>query len=184
MIKNNKRTIISLLAYTGILIAVIVTFVFVMQVKNSNSVTEIYYATRDIEAGKNVDSAFEMNYIAKIEVPKSVVSDMEKNGAKPIVTTTQLKNSTLSAIPKGTYLIEAMFGDVVTTTIMEGYQKNGYINPYYAVLSVDKTNSPISGFSEGQKISIEGTVALQNVSYDEEFKDVSNEVYTGILTKR
>lgn len=186
MIKNNKKTILTLLAYTGILVGVIVAFVFFIQMKNTSSVTQIYWSARDISSGTVVDTAFEMNYITKAEVPNSVVDEMKKRGSKPITSISQLtKNSVLQNIPQGVPLVESMFGDIVSVSTMEKYQNDfGFENPYYTVLSVDATNSTVSGFSEGQSISIEGTVDLATVNYDDEFANDSNEVYNGILTNK
>lgn len=183
MIKNNKKTIITLAAYTVILLVVVAAFVVFVQMRNQSSVTKIYYATRDVESGTVVNTDFQTNYIAQVEVPTSVVKDLEKNGAKPIKSTIQIKSSALTFIPKGTYLSESMFGDIVTTTVMEEYAKT-FVNPYYTVLKVSTENSPISGFSEGQKVSIEGTADLSLFSTEDELKSDAGEVYNGILSNK
>lgn len=61
-----------------------------------------------------------------------------------------------------------MFEDIVTTTIIEEYSKT-FTNTYYPVLSVSTENSPISGFLEGQKVSIKGTADL-SLFFNEDLK--------------
>lgn len=183
MVKKNKKTLLMILAYIGILAVVVIAFVFIMQARNTSSVVEVYYASRDIAAGSTVDSAFEINYISKTQIPKTVASDMEKHGAKPIYSTSQLKNNALSKIPQGTILVESMFDNIVSDSVMSKYiSEYGFKNPYYTVLAVDTTNSPIDGFSKDQRLSIEGSVELSTVSWSESFKGDANDSYTGIIT--
>ena len=165
MVKKNKKTVFMILAYVGILIGIVLAFVFIMQTRNSNSVVEVYYATRNIDAGMEIDSTFEMNYLAKTEISKAVAEDIEAHGGKPVYSKNQLKSSASTSIPKGTILLESMFGDVINVSFTEKYTKEyGFANPYYTVLEVDTNNSPISGFEQDQRLSIEGTVDLANAS--------------------
>lgn len=185
MIKKNKKTLLVLLAYGAILVGIVLAFVFIMQARNSSAVVEVYYASRQIDAGMTVDSAFEINYISKTQIPKTVATDMEKHGAKPIYTTSQLKNNSVSQIPQGTILVESMFDNIVNESIMAKYSKEyGFKNPYYTTLKVDATIAPINGFSQDQKISIEGSVDLSSVSWIEDFSGNSNDSYSGIITNQ
>ena len=188
MIKNNKKTIIALLTYSLILIGAILAFVFVIKTKDANSTIELYFAKDDILGGTLVEENFSTSYLNKTKVHESVYNDIVGYDAKPLKSSNYKKiegQTVLSDIKKGSVILESQFGKIVTLETMDMYkQKYGFEEPYYSVLNVDETNATISGFEEGQLISIEGKIDLSVFNKSQEYKEDASEVLNGIICNK
>lgn len=199
MFKSNKKIFIMIAVYTVILLGVVGMFLFVQNTKNENAVTSIYITTKTIQAGETVDDTLLASKVKKIDYPVSAVKEIEANGGVIVTSPTQIASLVaVGTIPAGQPLTKALF-EAVTPSVYGDYTNKTYAqgtanewkftNPDYIILSVEKNNVPINGFTKGDEISIEGyakySYDITKEGLEEGAKPVTETIsgeYSGILT--
>lgn len=203
MFKSNKKIFIMIAVYTVILLGVVGMFLFVQNTKSENAVTSIYITTKTIQAGETVDDTLLASKVKKIDYPVSAVKEIEANGGVIVTSPTQIASLVaVGTIPAGQPLTKALF-EAVTPSVYGDYTNKTYAqgtanewkftSPDYIILSVEKSNMPINGFTKGDEISIEGyakysyDITKEGTEKDEDrnakstTETISGE-YNGILT--
>ena len=165
---KNKKYLISILVYIGLLASVILAFVLITNIQQNNSYETVLMASDDFSRTEQIyiSETNYTKYIKQAKIPKDTILEMKEAGATPVTSKAEIEGKySIGFIPKGTILTTKMFDSKITTDT-GFYAKNDYENGTYIVLKANKTNAPVNGFKKGINISIQNIEAIVSENID------------------
>ena len=148
---KNKKTIISILVYIGLLAVVVVSFVLITNFQKNSSYETILMSAKAFPRNEQIqmtDNTYN-SYVVSEKVPSDTILKMKENGSTPITTKAEIQGKySIGYIPEGIILTAEMFDNKVISADGISNTQNDYDSASYVVLKANKINAPVNGYKK------------------------------------
>lgn len=177
---KNKKTLLHILIYVGILTAIIVTFIAVTTFQNAGNFVDAYIAKEEISSATTITNSTFDKYFKTIKYRYEDENEIKEAGGKLVKNVSDVSGkTTISKIPAGTVLLTDMF-EVATNGTglwnsevenMFGISRDDTNEIEYITLKASKQTAPANSFVKNQHLIIENVNAI-TVGDDENTEDL------------
>ena len=157
---KNKKAIISIFIYIGILAIAVVAFFLVTNYQKNNSYETVLMTTSEVTGSRTaqvpVNDSFFQKYVKTDKVSKDTITSMKESGSTPITSKADISGKyTIGYIPAGVILTKEMFETNQVSEDGLNSIKLEYEQRAYIVLNAKTENAPANGFKKGIQVSIQ-----------------------------